>query len=192
MKINIQKDRLRDHFFGAPCGIGMLIRGILKSWIWISLHQGTLSILCSRIQGYMLSHEWSRYVFVTFTMCFASDAKPNYPIQSPWLFQMIPPHPALLGFPNAEPSVFRWTHSSLGFSHLIRTIFLLPECLGLIAQCWNSKALNRASLWTLGWVWRSLKTIYSYASIRARLQKEIRSSMGLVVQSTGIVFTIFF
>ena len=33
----------------------MLIKGILKSWFWISLHQGTLSILCSRIQGYMLS-----------------------------------------------------------------------------------------------------------------------------------------
>ena len=33
----------------------MLIRGILKSCFWISLHQGTLSILCSRIQGYMLS-----------------------------------------------------------------------------------------------------------------------------------------
>ena len=33
----------------------MKIRGILKSWFWISLHQGTLFIFCSRIQGYMLS-----------------------------------------------------------------------------------------------------------------------------------------
>ena len=33
----------------------MLIRGILKSYFLISLHQGTLSILCSIIQGYMLS-----------------------------------------------------------------------------------------------------------------------------------------
>ena len=32
-----------------------MIRGILKSWFLISLHQGTLSILCSRIQAYMLS-----------------------------------------------------------------------------------------------------------------------------------------
>ena len=33
----------------------MKIEDILKSWFWISLHQGTLSILCFRIQGYMLS-----------------------------------------------------------------------------------------------------------------------------------------
>ena len=33
----------------------MKIKGILKSWFWISLHQGMLSIICSRIQGYMLS-----------------------------------------------------------------------------------------------------------------------------------------
>ena len=33
----------------------MMIRGILKSWFLISQHQGTLSILCSRIQAYMLS-----------------------------------------------------------------------------------------------------------------------------------------
>ena len=46
---------LRDHTSWASCGIEMKIRGILKSWFWISLHQGTLSILCSRIQGYMLS-----------------------------------------------------------------------------------------------------------------------------------------
>ena len=32
----------------------MLIRGILKSCFLISLHEGTLSIFCSRIQGYML------------------------------------------------------------------------------------------------------------------------------------------
>ena len=50
-----KKDWLRNHSSRAPCGIGLLIRGILKSWFWISLHQGTLSILCFRIQGYMLS-----------------------------------------------------------------------------------------------------------------------------------------
>ena len=33
----------------------MLIKGILKSCFLISLHQGTLSILCFRIQDYMLS-----------------------------------------------------------------------------------------------------------------------------------------
>ena len=32
----------------------MLIRVILKSWFRISRHQGTLAILCSNIQGYML------------------------------------------------------------------------------------------------------------------------------------------
>ena len=55
LRINVHKDWLRDHSSRAPCEIEMLIRGILKSWFWISLHQGTLSILCFRIQGYMLS-----------------------------------------------------------------------------------------------------------------------------------------
>ena len=55
LRINVHKDWLRDHSSWAPCGIEMLIRGILKSCFWILLHQGTLSILCSRIQGYMLS-----------------------------------------------------------------------------------------------------------------------------------------
>ena len=55
LRINVHKDWLRDHSSRASCGIGMLIRDILKSCFWISLHQGTLSILCSRIQGYTLS-----------------------------------------------------------------------------------------------------------------------------------------
>ena len=49
------KDWLRDHISWTPCGIEMKIKDILKSWFWISQHQGTLSILCSRIQDYMLS-----------------------------------------------------------------------------------------------------------------------------------------
>ena len=49
------KDWLRDHTSWAPCGIEMKIKGILKSWFWFSQHQGMLSILCSTIQGYMLS-----------------------------------------------------------------------------------------------------------------------------------------
>ena len=55
LRINVQKDWLRDHTSWAPCGIEIKIKGVLKSWFWISLHQGTLSILCSRIQGYKLS-----------------------------------------------------------------------------------------------------------------------------------------
>ena len=55
LRIYVQKDWLRDHTSWAPFGIEMKIKGILKSWFWISLHQGMLSILCSRIQGYMLS-----------------------------------------------------------------------------------------------------------------------------------------
>ena len=55
LRINAHKDWLRDHSSWAPCGIEMKIKGILKSWFWISQHQGTLSFLCSRIQGYMLS-----------------------------------------------------------------------------------------------------------------------------------------
>ena len=54
-RIYVQKDWLRDHTSWAPYGIEMKIKGILKFWLWISLHQGTLSILYSRIQGYMLS-----------------------------------------------------------------------------------------------------------------------------------------
>ena len=46
---------MRDHTSWAPCGIEIKIRGILKSWFWISRHEGTLSILCSRIQSYILS-----------------------------------------------------------------------------------------------------------------------------------------
>ena len=46
---------MRDHTSWAQCVIEIKIRGILKSWFWISRHQGTLSILCSRIQSYMLS-----------------------------------------------------------------------------------------------------------------------------------------
>ena len=46
---------MRDHSSWAPCGIEMLIRSIFKCWFWISLHQGMLSILCFRIQDYMLS-----------------------------------------------------------------------------------------------------------------------------------------
>ena len=49
------KDWLRDHTSWAPCRIEMKIKGILKFWFWFSQHQGTLSTLCSRIQGYMLS-----------------------------------------------------------------------------------------------------------------------------------------
>ena len=52
---SVQKDWLKDHTSGAPCGIEMKIKGILESWFWISLHQGTLSILYSRNRGYMLS-----------------------------------------------------------------------------------------------------------------------------------------
>ena len=69
----------RPHFLGTMW-IEMKIKGILMSWFWISLHQGTLSILYSRIQGYMLSfHQWSRSVIVASAMCFVWDAKPFFP-----------------------------------------------------------------------------------------------------------------
>ena len=55
LRIYVQEDWLRDHTSWAACGIEMKIKGILKFWLWISLHQGTLSIMYSRIQGYMLS-----------------------------------------------------------------------------------------------------------------------------------------
>ena len=46
---------MRDHLSWELCGIGMKIEGIPKSCFWILLHQDTLSVFCSRIQGYMLS-----------------------------------------------------------------------------------------------------------------------------------------
>ena len=46
---------MRDHTSWTPCGIEIKIKGILKYWFWISRHQGTLSILCFIIQGYILS-----------------------------------------------------------------------------------------------------------------------------------------
>ena len=46
---------MRDNSSWAPCEIGMKVEGILKSCFLILLHQGTLSLLYSRIQGYMLS-----------------------------------------------------------------------------------------------------------------------------------------
>ena len=54
LRINVHKDWLRDHSSRALCGIEMLIKGILKSCFWISLHQGMFSIFYSRIQGYVL------------------------------------------------------------------------------------------------------------------------------------------
>ena len=50
------RDWLRDHTSWVPCVIEMKIKGILKSCFWNSLHQGTLSILYSRIHSYMLSY----------------------------------------------------------------------------------------------------------------------------------------
>ena len=63
------KDWLGDHTSWAPCGIGMKIRGILKSWFWFSLHQGKLSILSSRIQGYMLSLIYEVDLWLLLLLC---------------------------------------------------------------------------------------------------------------------------
>ena len=47
----------------------MKIKDILKSWFWILLHQGTLSILCSKIQGYMLSLMNEVYPCLLLSLC---------------------------------------------------------------------------------------------------------------------------
>ena len=61
----------------------MLIKGILKSWFWISLHQGTLSIFCSRIQGYMLSlMNEVNPCSIASAVCFVWDAKPDFATKS--------------------------------------------------------------------------------------------------------------
>ena len=78
-KINVCKNWLRDHSSWIPCEIGMKIECILKSCFLISLHQRTLSVLCSRIQGYILSliNEIDHYI--ASTACFVWDAKLVFP-----------------------------------------------------------------------------------------------------------------
>ena len=66
---------MRDHSSWAPNGIGMKIEGILKSCFWILLHQGMLSFLCSKIQGYMLSIMNEVDSCVASTVDFVWDAK---------------------------------------------------------------------------------------------------------------------
>ena len=66
---------MRDHSFWALCGIRMKIEGILKFCFLISLHQGTLSFLCSKIQGYMLSLMNEVEHYVASAMGFVWDAK---------------------------------------------------------------------------------------------------------------------
>ena len=79
LRINVQKDWLRNNTSWAPCGIEMKIKGILKSWFWISLHQGMQN---SRLHD--IFHEWSRSVIVASTVCFVWDAKPNFPTGFWW------------------------------------------------------------------------------------------------------------
>ena len=57
----------------------MKIEGILKSCFWILLHQGMLSLLYSRIQGYILSFMNEVDPCVAFAMGFVWDAKPVFP-----------------------------------------------------------------------------------------------------------------
>ena len=57
----------------------MEIEGILKSCLWILLHQGMFSLLCSKIQGYMLSLMNEVDPCVTSAVGFIWDAKPVFP-----------------------------------------------------------------------------------------------------------------
>ena len=58
----------------------MKIEGILKSCFWILLHQGMFSLICSRIQGHMLSLMIEVDPFVTSVACLVWDAKSVFPI----------------------------------------------------------------------------------------------------------------
>ena len=82
-KINVHKNWLRDHSSWAPWRIGMKIERILKFFFWISLHQGTLSLLCFRIQGYMLSLMNEVDPCVASAMGFVWDAKTNFSNSKP-------------------------------------------------------------------------------------------------------------
>ena len=81
-KINVLKNWLRDHSSWAPCEIGMKIEGIFKFFFFlILLHQGTLSLLYSRIQDYMLSLMNKVDPCVTFVVGFVWDVKPAFSTQ---------------------------------------------------------------------------------------------------------------
>ena len=77
------KNWLRDHSSWAPCGIGMKIEGILKSFFFIFffilLHQGMLSLPYSRIQDYMLSLMNEVDPYVASAVGFVWDAKLVFP-----------------------------------------------------------------------------------------------------------------
>ena len=69
---------MRDYTSWAPCGIVIKIEGFLKIlfayYFLFSLHQGTLSILCSRIQSCMLSLMNEVNPCVASVACFVWDA----------------------------------------------------------------------------------------------------------------------
>ena len=56
----------------------MKVEDILKSYLHISLHQGTLFVLCSRTQCYMLSLMNEVDPCVASAMVFVWDAKPIF------------------------------------------------------------------------------------------------------------------
>ena len=74
----VHKNWLGDHPSWAPYGIGMRIEDILKFCFWISLNQCMLSLLCSRIQGYMLSLMNEVDPYVASAVGFVWDAKPIF------------------------------------------------------------------------------------------------------------------
>ena len=57
----------------------MEIEGILKSCLWILLHQGMFSLLHSKIQGYMLSLMNEVDPSVAYAVGFVWDVKPVFP-----------------------------------------------------------------------------------------------------------------
>ena len=85
-KINVLKNWLRDHLSWAPCGIGIKIESILKSFfLLILLHQCRLSLLYSRIQDYMLSLMNEVNPCAAFVVGFVWEAKPAFSTQGPLL-----------------------------------------------------------------------------------------------------------
>ena len=85
----------REHPYWAPCGIEMKIKGIFKSWFWISLHQGMLSILYSRIQGYILSFMNEVDPCLLLPRCVLYEMQ-NQIFQHPTHFHLISPSLSLL------------------------------------------------------------------------------------------------
>ena len=84
LRINVQKDWLRDHTFWAPCGTKMKIKSVPKYfWSFVlnfTAPRYTILFLNSKIYiMHVINHEWNKSMFVASVVCFVWDTKPDFP-----------------------------------------------------------------------------------------------------------------